>query len=68
MNAEEIEERIEQAGVLAGADDEGIEVGAGLQGAENWREFDDLRAGAEDAENPRPGSTGLAQGSAGLGI
>jgi hypothetical protein len=68
LDAEEIEEGVEQAGVLAGADDESVQVGAGFQSAEDWREFNDLGARAEDAENPRPGSTGLAQGAAGLGI
>jgi len=68
LDAEEIEERVEQAGVLAGADDESVQVGGGFQSAEDWREFNDLGARPEDAENPRPGSAGLGQGSAGLGI
>jgi hypothetical protein len=54
--------------MLTGADDEGLEVVAGLEGAEDGGELDHLRTGAEDAENPRPRSCGLAQRSAGLGI
>jgi len=68
LNAEEFEEWIEQGGVLAGTDYEGVKVGAGVESAENWGELDDLGAGAEDTQNPRPGSAGLAQRSAGLGI
>ncbi len=48
MDAKEIKEWVEQAGVLAGADGERANVGASFERAEHGREFDDLGARAEN--------------------